>query len=137
QGAAEETKPGKFTPRRLADMQGAVPREKWSFAGFATPETTVQTFFAAIASGDPEQIIRCLPPRDAERMRQEMARDPQGSGKNFLAELDRMGKVSAFRITGTRNIDESHSEVLVQVVADGESMPLPIQRVGDEWKLGQ
>ncbi len=42
QRAAEELKSGRFTPRRLADMEGAVPREKWSFAGFATPEATVQ-----------------------------------------------------------------------------------------------
>ena len=136
QRVAEEIKSGKFTPRRLADMEGAVPREKWTFAGFATPEATVQSFLAAFASGDPEQFIRCLPPRDAELMRQKMAQDPESFRKDFLGEFDKLGKVSAFRITGTRSIDDERMEVRVQVVADGESMPLPLRRVGNEWKLG-
>ena len=44
----------------------------------------------------------------------------------------------AFRITGTRSKpgDGDRVEVLVQVVADGESMPLPLRRFGTEWKLG-
>jgi hypothetical protein len=134
---AEEIKSGKFTPRRLADVEGAVPREKWAFAGFATPEATVQSFLAAIVSGDPEQFLRCLSTRDAEQMRQKMAQDPESFRKDFLGELDKIGKVSAFRITGTRSTDDDRMEILVQVVADGESMPLPLHRVGNEWKLGQ
>lgn len=133
QRVAEEIKSGKFTPRRLADVVGAVPREKWTFAGFATPEATVQTFFAAIASGDPEQIIRCMPAREAEQMRQQVAQDPESFRKDFMGKL---GNVSAFRITGTRTIDDERMEVLVQAVADGESMPLPLHREGSEWKLG-
>jgi len=137
QRVAEEIKSGKITPRRLADMEGAVPREKWTFAGFTTPEATVQTFFAAIASGDPEQVMRCMPARDAERMRQQMAQDPESFRKNFMGEFNKLGKISAFRITGTRTIDDDRMEVLVQAVADGESMPLPLHRVGSEWRLGQ
>jgi hypothetical protein len=138
QRVADEVKSGKFTPRRLADMEGAVPREKWTFAGFATPEATVQSFFAGIASGDPEQVMRCMPTRQAELMKQEMAQDPESFRKNF----SKVASVSAFRITGTRKslLDdrmEDRMEVLVQVVADGESMPLPLQRIGNEWKLGK
>jgi len=136
QRAAEEIKSGKFTPRRLADMEGAVPREKWTFAGFATPEATVQSFLAAIASGDPEQVMRCLPAEETERMKQQMAKDPESFRKEFLGGLDKFGKLTAFRITGTRSIDDDRMEILVQVVADGESMPLPLRRVGTEWKLG-
>ena len=137
QRVAEELKSGKFTPRRLADMEGAVPREKWTFAGFATPEATVQSFFAAITSGDPEQIMRCMPSDEAEQMRQQFARNPEAFRKNYMGEFNKFGNISAFRITGTRSIDDDQMEVLVQAVADGESMPLPLQRVGSEWKLGQ
>ena len=133
---ADEIKSGKFTPRRLADLPGAVPREKWAFAGFATPEAAVQSFVVAIASGDPEQVMRCIPARDAELMKQQMAQNPEAFRKNFMGELDKIGKVSAFRITGTRNVDNDRTEVLVQVVADGESMPFPLKREGNEWKLG-
>ena len=137
QRVADEIKSGKFTARRLADVPGAVPREKWAFVGFATPESTIQSFFAAIASGDPEQVLRCMPTRDAERMKQEMARDPESFRNNFMRAFNKMAMVSAFRITGTRRIDDDGVEVLVQAVADGESMPLPLQRIGNEWKLGK
>ena len=136
QRAAEDLASGKFTPRRLADMEGAVPREKWSFAGFATPEATVQNFFAALATGDPEQIMRCMAPEAAEGFRKQMAKDPEGMRKEFDEEFGKLGKVSGFRITGTRSKGVDKMEVLVQVVADGQSMPLPLRRVENEWKLG-
>ncbi|HEU0008930.1 MAG TPA: hypothetical protein VFT34_03840 [Verrucomicrobiae bacterium] len=136
QRVAEEIKSGKFTPRRLADMEGAVPREKWTFAGFATPEATVQSFLAAMVSGDLEQVMRCMPAEETERMKQQMAKDPESFRKEFLGGLDKFGKLTAFRITGRRSIDDDRMEILVQVVADGESMPLPLHRVGNEWKLG-
>ena len=136
QRAAEELKSGKFTPRRLVDMEGAVPREKWSFAGFATPEATVENFFAAIATADPEQIMRCMTPEGAEGLRQQMAKDPEGMRKEFEEQFGKLGKVSGFRITGTRRKGDDKMEVLVQVVADGQSMPLQLRRVDNEWKFG-
>ena len=135
QRVAEEIKSGKFAPRRLADVEGAVPREKWIFAGFATPEATVQSFLAAIASGDLEQITRCMSAEDAEQMKQQLANDPERFRKDFLGGLDKFRSLTAFRITGRRSIDDDRIEILVQVVADGESMPLPLQRVGSEWRL--
>jgi len=136
QRVAEEIRSAKFTPRRLADVEGAVPCEKWTFAGFATPEATVQSFLAAIASGDIEQVMRCMPAEESERMKQQLAKDPESFRKEFLGGMEKFGKLTAFRITGRRSIDDDRMEVLVQVVADGESMPLPLHRVGNEWKLG-
>lgn len=135
---AEEIKAGKFAPRRLADMEGAVPREKWAFAGFATPEASVQSFLAAAVSGDPEQFLRCMTPEDAQRVRTESAKDPDGFRKQFEQEFGKLGKLSAFRITGVqpKGEDGGRVEVRVQVVVDGESMPLPLKRIGGEWKLG-
>lgn len=137
QRTSEELKAGRFTPRRLADMEGAVPRGQWSFAGFATPEAAVQNFFAAIATADPEQIMRCMAPEDAEGLRKQMAKDPEGMRKEFEQQFGKLGNVSGYRITGTRSKGTDKMEVLVQVVADGQSMPLSFRRVDDEWKLGE
>ena len=138
QRLAGEIQAGKFAPRRLADMEGAVPREKWAFSGFATPEAAVQSFLVAVASGDPEQFVRCMTPEGADSYRKEMARDPVGFRKQFEGEFGKFGKLSAFRITGTRPKagDADRIEVLIQVVTDGESMPMPLRRIGTEWKLG-
>lgn len=135
---AAEIQSGKFAPRRLADMEGAVPREKWAFSGFATPEAAVQSFLAAVVSGDPEQLVRCMTPEGADGYRKEMAKDPVAFRKQFEGEFGKFAKLSAFRITGTRpkGGDGDRVEVLVQVVANGEPMPLSLHRVGTEWKLG-
>jgi hypothetical protein len=121
----------------MADVEGAVPRDKWVFAGFATPEAAVQSFFAALASADFDQVVRCTSPQGAERLRGEMANDPEKFRNEFEEGLGKMGKLSGFRIIGTRpkGNDEERIEVLVQVVTDGKPMPLPLRRVGNEWKL--
>jgi len=136
QRIAEELKSGNFSPRRLAEVEGSVPREKWTFAGFATPEATIQTFFAGLTTGDPEQIIACMAPQAAEGFRKQLAQDPVNTRKQFMEEFQKLGQSSAFRITDTRNTAPDKMEVKVQVAADGQSMPLPLVRVNQEWKLG-
>jgi hypothetical protein len=97
----------------------------------------VESFFCAVAAADPEQIVRCMAPEEAEGLRQQMAKDPEGMRKEFELQFGKLGKVSGFRITGTRSRGADKMEVLVQVVADGQSMPLPLRRVDNEWKLGE
>ena len=137
QRIAEEIKSGKYTPRRLADMEGAVPREKWTHAGFATPEAAIQSFFTAVASGQPEQVLNCMSPRSMERMKKQMNEDPERFRDEFAKAMEMFGKVSGFRIVETRSKDGAldRLEAMVQVAADGETMPLPLRRVGNEWRF--
>jgi hypothetical protein len=101
QHLAEELKSGHFTPRRLADMEGTVPREKWTFAGFATPEAALQSFFAGVAAGDPEQLILCMAPQAALDFRKQLANDPEKVRKEFAEEFGKLGQASGFRITSS------------------------------------
>jgi hypothetical protein len=135
QRVAEEIKSGKFTPRRLADMEGAVPREKWAFAGFATPEATAQSFFAGLASGEPEQFLNCLTPNLAAKMRAEMVQDPQRKQEEFKKAFAQMANLSAFRIVQQKPRSPDTVLLEIQVTVDGERMPMPLQRVGNEWKI--
>ena len=137
QRAAEELKAGKFTPRRLADMEGFIPREHWADAGFATPEAAVQSFFAAMISTDPEQVIRCAAPEVAEEMRKDVARDLENFWRNLQDELGKVSKVAGLRITGRSKTDENRIVISVQLSADGESHGFPVRRYGNEWKLDQ
>jgi hypothetical protein len=137
QHLAEELKSGHFTPRRLADMDGTVTREKWTFAGFATPEAALQSFFAGLATGDPEQLILCMGPQAALDFRKQLANDPEKVRKDFAEEFGKLGQTSGFRITGSRNLGDNKIELNVQVAADGKSMPLPLIRIGEEWKIGE
>ena len=134
QRVADEIKSGKFTPRRLADMEGALPSEKWTFAGFATPEAAVQSFFAAASSGDIAQIVRCFEPNQGQYLREEFEKDPERARRKFL-QIGAFGSASAFRIVETRNDSSEEVEVHVQAAVDGAVLPLQLQRIGAEWKL--
>jgi hypothetical protein len=133
---AEEIKAGKFTPRRLADEPGAVPRDKWVPAGFATPEAAVQSFFAAVVSSDPSQLLACGTPKFAEMMKKEMARDPEKFRQEFQTEMGKLATASAFRIVELKPKGDGTMEAKVQFTINGEAMPLPLQQVGNEWKVG-
>jgi hypothetical protein len=135
QRVADEIKSGKFNPRRLVDMEGAVPREKWTFAGFATPEATVQSFFAGLASGEVEQFINCLTPNLAAKFRAEMAKDPARKQEDFKKGIAQMANLSAFRIVQQKPRSPDTVLIEIQMTVDGERMPMPLQRVGNEWKI--
>ena len=140
QRVAEELKSGNFTPRRLADVEGAVPRQKWTFAGFATPEATVQSFFAGVASGEMEQFINCMTPNHAAKMRAELGNEVPGNEdpgerEEFKKILAKMASLSAFRIAQREPRSPDTMVFEIQLTFDGARMPMSLVRVGNEWKL--
>jgi len=136
QRLAAEIQSGKFRPRQLADMEGAVPREKWAFVGFATPEAAAQSFVKALASGDPEQILRCLPPHTERRLRQQMTEHPDQFRAGFMAEMAPFTKLAAFRIVSVE-VDDDKAMVNVQFTAGGKPFPFELWREDNqEWRVG-
>ena len=133
-----EIKAGPVAPRRITDLEGTVPREQWKHAGMATPEATVQSFFAAVASGNPEELIRYATPQGQEQFRKQMERDPDRFRQEFMQEFGKIAQVAGYRIQRIRprGGSEDQVEVLIQVAAEGATMPLPLRRIGQEWRLG-
>lgn len=131
---ADELRSGRFRPRRLTDVEGAIPREKWAFAGFATPEAAVQSLLVGLSSGDPEQVLHCLPPHEQTQLRQRMTREPDLFRREFMGGLEAFARLSAFRITEVR-IKEEQAMVEVQLTAEGKPVPFRLFREDNqEWK---
>jgi hypothetical protein len=134
---ADEIKSGQFAPRPVAEMPDAVPRERWVFAGFATPEATVQSLFAGIVAGEMEQFINCLTPERAAEMRADLAQDPRGEQESFKAGLSEFTRTSAYRIAAQRVRAADEVWLTVQVNTEDEPTPMsvPLRRVNGEWKI--
>ena len=132
---AAEIKSGKFAPKRLADMDGFVPREQWASAGLATPEAAVQSYFAAMALGDVDLFLRCLITEVAEPMRREVERDPTGFRTAFQKSGRPFGAATGVRIAGRRHLSDDTVQLHVQFAAEGSSTPMILRRVGNEWKI--
>jgi hypothetical protein len=132
---AAELRSGKPTVRRLAEMEGFIPRQDWANAGFATPEAAARSFLAAIASADLDQFIRCASPEAADEFQRQIQKDPEGFRKEFQEAFGHFDKIAGFRIAERRQVAEDRIVLSLQVAADGQVMPLPLRRVDNEWKL--
>ena len=135
---AAEIASGKFAPKRLADMEGFVPREQWATAGLATPEAAVQSYFAAIVAMDIDSLFRCLTPENAEPIRQQLERDPERFRNEFQKSMAQLfDKATGFRISERSQISNDSITLSIQFAADGVVIPMTLRRIASEWKIAR
>lgn len=126
---AETASPG-------ATTQGDVPKESWTFAGYATPEATVHSAVWAINSGDVKTFYASL----TEECRQKVASEEKGQPATDMAAkgIHLFSKFTAFRIDGRDDPSDSTVILTVSMIRpDGtpETEKMTMKRVGAEWKL--
>jgi Domain of unknown function (DUF4878) len=114
--------------------QGAlVPKENWAFAGYASPESTVQSAIWAVSQGDLKTFLGSLTPEMQEEIKKEW-------GQKSEAEIAAEGKAETqktkgYQIQNTQTI--SPDEVVLSLQMDGKetSEEMTVKRIGTEWKL--
>ena len=132
--AALKTAP-KTTARRMSEAEGFVLREKWTHAGFATPEATVQTFFWALANKDLRAWAQCMTGKDAQKMEQELRESAEGGAKRMETKFAEAANIQGFRISQRKEIAEDKVELGLQAATGGHVMLMQFQLVDGEWKL--
>jgi len=118
----------------VAAQEAYYPKENWAFAGFATPEATLQSAIWAMREGDTKTFLASVTPEERERMEKESA----GKSEAEVSANARKGvdKLSAVRILERKTI--SDDEVLLSVYAEGgedKVQKISMKRYGTEWKL--
>jgi hypothetical protein len=106
------------------------PRDKWTFAGFDTPEAAVESATWAISEGDEESYMASLSPDLRDEMQSELA---DGI-------FEDTGPLEMSNATGFRIVDRdsvSDDEVIVTIYVDGEGtdVPLRLVKTADGWKV--
>ena len=106
------------------------PREEWKFAGYDTPEDTIQSLAWAISEGDQDSYMNGMTPELQDQMQSDFA-DSDFSDEGPM----QMSDTTGFRILDREII--SDNEVIYTLHMDGEEDEIPIllQKVGDEWKI--
>jgi hypothetical protein len=109
--------------------EGFIPRSAMADVGLSTPEAAVQTFFRAMCNGDIERLEQCSVhgppvPSDPEELRRRQE-ELMNEGKDF----------PGFAIAGKQEISADEVIVQVQTVVGGTVVPIPLKRVGNEWKM--
>ncbi|EEF61579.1 hypothetical protein [Pedosphaera parvula] len=108
-------------------------KENWVFAGYATPESALQSAVWAMSKGDPKTFIASLSPEMQTEMKKEWDQKPESQ---IAAEgKEGMQKITGYRIQSTKTI--SADEVILSMHLEGEDKveDLTMKRLGSEWKL--
>jgi hypothetical protein len=129
QPAATAPAPNPNTPAAT----GPVPRESWAFAGYATPEATLQSAIFAMSQGDYQTFLGAMTPEEAARMQQ----SSQGKTPEQIAEEGRRetARIKSFQVLGREDL--APDRVMLQVYADGGDSKVQrvmMQKIGEEWK---
>ena len=112
-----------------------VPRTAWNFAGFATPDDTVQSAGWAVINGDLKTFLSSLTSSEQERFRAEM----QGkSDAEMAAMMSRQHeKTTGYRINDREMLSADEQIITISFVQDGQdhTTKMRMRRIDNEWKM--
>jgi hypothetical protein len=115
------------------------PKESWGFAGYATPDATLQTWAWAMSRGDERTMLNCLTTDGTEAMAGFLT--GQKTDQPIVAGIiNSMGNIPGYKITDNRVV--SASEILVAMLITpsnpsdaNKGMTMRLRKVGNEWKI--
>jgi hypothetical protein len=110
---AELSSVGSNAPPDVAS-EDIYPRDSWAFAGYDTPEDTLESVTWAISQGDESTYLAGLSPELRNEMQAQLA---DGSFAQ-MAPLE-MGNATGYRIVERESI--SDSQVIYTIYMDGEN----------------
>ena len=110
-----------------------VPRESWAFAGYATPDATLQSAVFAMSQGDLQAFLAAMTPEEAQRMQKSM----EGKTPEQVAEEGRreMARVKSFQVLSREEL--APDRVVLHLYAAGTDdrvQRVIMQKAGEEWK---
>src|SRR5581483_5050858 len=139
QAARQIVPPNRQPTPTQPDEPQSVPKESWAFAGYASPEATVQSLLWALRQGDDQAFQAYLNGLTPE-LRDKIEKDAASRGPNAFAGLgaDETGDMTGFRILET--IPVSGDETLVRLQSDGAGGDGPVQnfmlkQIEGQWKI--
>jgi len=115
---------------------GFVGKEGWRFAGYSSPETTVQSLLYSMATGDFDAFIAGVAPADRETF----LKEDDLTKEKFAAESTQgTDKIAGYRILG-REASSTDEKVVLSVEVlevNGKSKPqsMVFIRDGQDWRM--
>jgi len=117
-------------PQPVISGQTEFPRASWRFAGYADPESALQSLIWAFGKGDVRAFLNSVSP----------ALQREDAGKPDTAIITAQNKADLARVNGYRILDKqvlSADEVVFTCYAEGlnDTQKFSIKRIGNEWKF--
>ena len=104
------------------------PRDSWTFAGYDTPEATIQSLAWAIGEGDQDTYMAGLAPELRDQMQSDLV------GGNFAEEGPfEMGNTSGFRIVDREIISDNQVVYTLYMDGAGDEVPISLVNTNGGW----
>jgi hypothetical protein len=106
-----------------------LPRESWAFAGYADPDSALQSCMWAWSSGDPKAVVASFTP--AHRAGWGFKSDEE-----IAAQLARnLSHAKGFRILERQDVSDSEFRLTVSDADAKQKVGFCYKRIGSEWKF--
>src|ERR1043165_624368 len=132
--------PSSATPSPEPDTEVDRPRESWTFAGRATPDAALESYYWALTTGDLKTLQASQTSEAWQRMQTEWKEEPESQGKSegdFAAAFSNaFTKLKGFHILKKDVLSEN--EVSLQVGFSGMAGATThvFKKIEGEWKMG-
>jgi hypothetical protein len=110
------------------------PKTSWAFAGYASPEAALQTYFWAINKQDAKNF-------EASMTTSALQDAGESIGQFFKESVPALKKISGYRILGINAI--AADEIVFKITTEGgtdqagDSDEMTIKKIGAEWKVDE
>ena len=118
---------------------GFVARDGLVFAGRATPEAALQSFFWALREGNMMVALQAMPANDGEvvELEQMSPSERAKAEEQFKAssEVRMMQQFNDFTVAGRKEISDEEVVLYVRSSVATNTFPHALKRFGNEWKI--
>ncbi len=123
------------------DAEEFIPKESWTFAGYATPEATLQSWMWSLREGDLNAFLESLGAEGYAKFQSQLQQSNK-SEEDLSADLKRQAEgFAGFQILDQNPTADDSITLLVRMPAGDGSPGVNIRhrflftRVGNEWKM--
>lgn len=132
QSRASAQTPG-VAPTSTGATAELVPREAWSFAGYATPQAAFHSTMFAHSQGDQQTFLASLTGDLVRDNQKELInKTPEQFSENLRRET---AKFTGYRILEMNEVSPEETVLMIYYAGESDTEKVRMRKVGDEWKL--
>jgi hypothetical protein len=118
-------------PGTLQLPPGYVRKSAARFAGYNSPDNTIQSLLWSIQNRDVTNLLQAFAPAQADQLREQLARATQSS-RDFFSDA---GSVPGMAILNRKQLSDGSIELEVEMAPGLNPAPIRMQQIGGQWKI--
>jgi len=110
------------------------PREKWTFAGYATPQAALVSAVWAMKEGKPQVYLESLSPE--EQLRMAKVWENKSEGEIAAKHQQEVSQITNVRVMKQQEISPEEVQLTVFIEGPNRMEIVSMKRSGADWKFG-